>query len=115
MPPKKAPATKPAAAVAKKPTPLSTSTKPTPNAEWFGLNISYTTAISGVYKDSRIVYVVFFVSGVSKQAEHPIIQITGPQTVCAVWNFDKRLLGRNLPLAISKALNFSTESARYDA
>ena len=59
--------------------------------------------------------VIFFVNGIPKQEEHPTIQITGPQTVSVVWNFNKKLLGINLPNAISMAMNFSTESARYNA
>ena len=55
---------------------------------------------------------LFFVNGVPEQEEHPTILVS-PKIVHVIWNFDKIFLGKCLPQAVSKALNFSTESARY--
>ena len=119
MPPKKLPVTKPAAAVAAKPTLLSTANKPPPKAEYFGLNSSSQYAITQVYKDNQSrsykVDLLLFGTGVPEQEEHPTIQIVSPQLVHVVWNFNKVFFGRRLPEAVSAALNFSTDSARYAA
>ena len=122
MPPKeKAPAPKKSTtSVAEKPDPsVSIASKPPPKAEWFGLNISNTDAITQVYKDNHSrsykVDLLFFVTGVPEKEEHPTILIVGPQTIHVVWKFDKVFFGPLLPAAVSDALNFSTESARYAA
>ena len=56
-----------------------------------------------------------YVNGCLELQEHPTIQIVDPQTVHVIWNFDKVLFGRRLPEAVSRALNFSTDSARFAA
>ena len=109
---KKAPATKPASAVAKKPTPPSSATKPSPALKYYmGAYHPYAFTDEYSQKKTHRIDLVVYLPGHVKPGETPTVRIIDSTTVHIYSQFNKNILGENLPIV----LGLSEESARYQA
>jgi hypothetical protein len=111
MPLTKAPATKPAAAVAKKPTPSSAATNPSALKNYMGAYYPYAFTDEYSKKKTHRIDLVVYLPGHVKPGETPTVRIIDSTTVHIYSQFNKNILGENLPIV----LGLSEESARYQA